>query len=90
MIEGIKLIRHNASNLDLPDDPSYPWKLYANLRPPDFMTIAFIGMYGGSEEICVRGKTKKVLEEYAETIGLNNHPRLRKLEITQPEKDTGK
>lgn len=86
MIEGIKLIRHNAGGVNLPDDPSYPWRLDVNLRPPEFMDFAFILLHGGSEEIVVRGMTKEALEEFVELNGLSDHPRLRSLEITQPEK----
>jgi len=84
-IEGIKLIRHNADNVDKPDDTSYPWRLDVNLSPPEFMLMAFICLYGGSEEICVRGMTREALEKFVEMNDLRGHPRLRSLEITQPE-----
>jgi hypothetical protein len=55
-IPGPKLIRHNASKVNLDDDPSFPFKLEANLRPPEFMVEAFVCLYGGgSEEVVVRG-----------------------------------
>lgn len=84
-IEGIKLIRHNAGGVNVPDDPSYPWRLDASFSPPEFMLMAFIGLYGGIEEICVRGKTREALEQFVEMNSLRTHPRLRSLEITQPE-----
>lgn len=84
-IEGIKLIRHNAGGVNLPDDPAYPWRLDVNLRPPEFMLMAFVGIHGGSEEICVRGMTREALEKFVALNSLRTHPRLRKLEITQPE-----
>lgn len=84
-IKGVKLIHHNASGVNLPDDTSLPWRLDANFRPPEFMVIAFIGIFGGSETICVRGETREALEEFVEMNNLRKHPRLRSLEITQPE-----
>jgi len=84
-IRGIKLIQHNTSGVNLPDDLSYPWRLDAALGPPEFMTMAFIGLYGGSETIRVRGKSRKALEKFVKVNCLNTHPRLRSLEITQPE-----
>lgn len=50
------------------------------------MEVAFVMMHGGSEEICVRGKTRKALEEFVEVNFLKTHPRLRELNITEPEK----
>lgn len=82
VIEGIKLI-YQTGGANEPDDPSYPWKLYANFSPPEFMVMAFVGLYGGSEEIVVRGKTKEALEEFVKVNDLRRHPRLRRLEITQ-------
>lgn len=89
-IDGIKLIRHNASGINLPDDLSFPWRLDANLRPLEFMAVAFIGLYGGSETVCVRGQTREALEEFVEANNLRTHPRLRSLEITQPEAELDK
>jgi hypothetical protein len=85
IIKGIKLIRHNAGGVNEPDDPSYPYRLEANLRPPDFMNVAFVLMHGGSEEVVVRGQTREALEEFAEENNLRTHPRLRRLTITGPE-----
>jgi hypothetical protein len=82
-IEGIKLIYHNSANINLPDDPSFPWRLDANFRPPEFMQFAFIGIHGGSEEIAVLGKTRDALEQFVKLNDLNTHPRLRSLTITE-------
>jgi len=80
-IEGIKLIRHNARGVDLPDDPTYPHRLDAILRPPEFMQIAFLLLYG-NEEICVRGMTREALEKFVTVNNLRNHPRLISLTIS--------
>jgi len=85
VIEGLKLIKHNAGGVNLPDDPSFPYKMEMICSPPEFMTMAFIGLFGGSEEVIVRGMTKEALEEF---IGKNNyrtHPRLRSLVISGPD-----
>lgn len=85
VIPGIKLIRHNAGNVNNPDDPTMPWKLEAHLRPPEFMIFAFIGLYGGSEEIIVRAETREALEKFIEANDFRTHPRLRRLTITGPD-----
>lgn len=82
-MSDIKLIVHNASGVNGPDDPSYPWVLNANFSPPEFMSLAFVFMFGGSEVIKVRGMTKESLEKFAEENDLYNHPRLRELTIEQ-------
>lgn len=86
IIKGIKLIKHNASNVNLEDDPSFPWRLDVSLRPPEFMPFAFISLYEGNEELCVRGKTEEALKEFATMNDLWNHPRKTSLKIWQPEK----
>lgn len=79
----IKLIFHTGE-IDIADDPSFgPWKLYVNLRPPEFMQMAFICMTGGSEEVVCRGKSKEALEEFVKAADLNNHPRLRRMTIEE-------
>jgi hypothetical protein len=34
-IDGLKLVRFNSIGVEEPDDPSYPYKLEVNLRPPE-------------------------------------------------------
>lgn len=84
VIEGIKLIKHTGE-CDRPDDTSYPWKLEANLRPPQFMVVAFVGIYGGSEDIVLRGMTKEAIDAFLEKNELRSHPRLRKMTLTGPD-----
>ena len=83
-IPGIKLIRHNANRVNNPDDPSYPWKLEASFRAPEFMEMTFIFMIGSTEEIVVRGMTREALEKFVEVNDLRRHPRLLRLDITGP------
>jgi len=49
------------------------------------MEMAFIGIYGGSETLVVRGMTKEALEKFVEVNDYRRHPRLQELTITQPE-----
>jgi hypothetical protein len=81
---AIKLIRHTGES-DHPDDPSLPFKLEMVLRAPEFMVIAWIGMYGGSEEIIARGDTLEELALWMDEHGLKTHPRLSRYEITDGE-----
>jgi len=84
-IPDLKLIRHAGAINDQPDDLSYPFKLEVDLRPPSFMEVAFVLIYGGSEEIVVRGMTKESLDRFVDANRLRIHPRLRKLTITGPD-----
>ncbi len=85
IIKGIKLIKHNAAGVNEPDDTSFPWRLDMFLRPPEFMSMDFMMMHHGGEEICVRGQTEQALEEFATVNNLFNHPRKTSLKIWQPE-----
>lgn len=84
-IPGLKLIRHNADNVDLPDDPSFPFKLEAEFRPPEFMQVAFVMQYGGSEEIIVRAMSMKALNAFIKANDIRKHCRLRRFTITGPD-----
>lgn len=87
VIPGIKLIRHNAGGVNEQEDPTLPYKLEANLRPPEFMEMAFVGLYGGSEEIVVQGQTHEALEKFSQMNELQTHSRLRNLKIKGPDFD---
>lgn len=86
-IEGLKVIRFNSARINEPDDPSYPYKLVINLRPPDFMQVAFIMLYGGSEELLVRALTRKAIDDFVAQHDFHHHPRLRHMTLTAPGPD---
>lgn len=93
-IPGLKLIRHNANGVNIPDDPSFPFKLEVLCRPPEFMAMAFIAMHGNNEELVVRSKTRAALDKFIELNDLrgpstppaSNHYRPKGLDRTVPEK----
>jgi hypothetical protein len=80
----VKLIKHTGES-EYPDDPSIPFKLEMVLRPPDFMIIAWIGLYGGTEEVVARGETLEELTAWMEEHGLKDHSRLSRYTITDAE-----
>ncbi|HSX14601.1 MAG TPA: hypothetical protein VLE72_01665 [Candidatus Saccharimonadales bacterium] len=84
-IPGVRLIRHNASQIDEPDDPDYPFKLTASFTPPEFMQFTFVLLYGGSEEVAVIAKSREAMDAFIEESDFGNHPRLRELTITGPD-----
>lgn len=83
VINDLKVIRLTGVR-DVPDDPSYPYKLEINLSPPELMQVAFVMLHGGSEEIVVRGKTRAVIDQFVEQNDLRRHPRLRWMTVTGP------
>jgi hypothetical protein len=84
VINGLKIIRLNSYGIHEPDDESYPYKLVVNLSPPELMTVAFIMLYGGSEELIARGKTREAIDQFVERNKLCEHPRLRWMTIEGP------
>ena len=81
----LKVILHNAGNVNEADDPTFPFKLEVSLRAPSFMNIAFIGLYGATEELIVRGMTKEALDELIDEQRFRKHPRLIRLILTGPD-----
>lgn len=85
IIDGLKLIKHNMGHINNPDDPSFgPWRLDIDLRPPEFMQVAAMLIYG-NEEVVVRGKTQEALEKLIETNHFTTHPRLVRLTVRNTE-----
>ena len=78
---AVKLIKH-TSDCDL---PSLPFKLEVVLRPPEFLEVTWLGLYGGSEDIVARGDSAEELSVWADEHGLKDHIRLRRYAITDSE-----
>lgn len=84
IIPGLKLI-HHTGGANLPDDPSFPWKLEINLSCPQLMDFSWILEYGDLEEIVVRSMTKEALDKFVDRNKYCAHPRLRHFTITGPD-----
>jgi hypothetical protein len=88
-IPGLKLIFVTGNSGRVTEDEAlvkeHPFRLDASFRPPEFMQVAFIMIYGGTEEIVVRGQSLEALERFVEANGYKTHPRLIRLTITEPE-----
>lgn len=67
------------------EDPSYPYRLEVNLSPPELVSVAFVMLHGGSEEVIVRGKTREAIETFIARNHLRAHERLRRAVITGPD-----
>lgn len=79
----VKLIKQNTRGVNQPDDPSYPFVLDMLCRSPSFMEVAQAFLFGGREEVRVRGKTKEAIVGFARHNNLARHPRLTKLTIVE-------
>jgi len=87
-IAGLKVIYANTYRIDerASEDPKeFPWKLHCNFRHADFMVVAAVCLYGGSEEFILRAKTREALEEAITTNEWRGHPRLRRMTLTHPD-----
>jgi len=87
-IEGLVIVYANTHRIDerASEDPvTYPWKLYANFRPPEFMQVTWVMLHGGSEEIVLRAKTRAAIEQEIRRNEWRGHTRLRRLVLTHPD-----
>jgi hypothetical protein len=85
IINGLKLIKHNAAMFEIPDDPAFPYKLELSLQAPKFLEIAYVGIFGSTEDVVVRAMTQEALQEFMEMNDFRKHPRLRSFVITGPD-----
>ena len=83
VINGVRLVYATGQCVRKPDDFKFPFVLYLNCRPPDFMELAFIAMHGGSEEVIVEGESESALMELVRLNEWETHPRLRELTIME-------
>lgn len=87
-IDGLRLVYMTGATLDGSldrDDAGYPYRLEVNLSPPQLMEVAFIMLYGGSEKIVVRAKTRDAIDRFIDLNTFIKHPRLRRMTITGPD-----
>ncbi|MFA6437557.1 MAG: hypothetical protein WC242_00125 [Candidatus Paceibacterota bacterium] len=85
VIPGLKLIKHNATDIHRPDDPTFPFRLEVSFHPPQLTDRTFVGLSSCSDELIMRGMTKEAIDEFVRRSGFRTHPRLRRLTITGPE-----
>jgi hypothetical protein len=79
---GVRLVRHLNTCYD--EDPALPFRIEIVLRAPEFMAVAFIGIYGGSENIVAQAVDLASLREFVVRNELGDHPRLRRMVVTGP------
>lgn len=87
-IEGLRLVYMTGTRLDRSedrDDTGYPYRVEVNLSAPMLNPIAFCMTYGGSEEVIVRAKTRKAIDEFIAKNEFRHHPRFRRMTITGPQ-----
>ena len=77
----VKLIKHTGE-CDHPDDPTLPYKLVLVMRPPEMGIVAFVGLFGGVEEVVARAETHEELSAWMSQHGLGDHPRLIRFSIS--------
>lgn len=83
---GVKLIYHNYSNLNLPDDGTMPYRLEVIVRGDDFMQVARMGLgIAGPEKIVVLGNTRLAINRIVWLNGYDKLQHLISLTITGPD-----
>lgn len=84
LIPGLHVVELTGQQPRQEPDPTKPWRLVAEMTPPQFMQIAFVLLYGGMERLDVQGDTRESLEELIRLNDLRTHPRLCRLTLTGP------
>ena len=87
-IEGLQLVYMTGGRLDGSedrDDAGYPYRLEINLSAPQLMVVTFVMLYGGTEKIVVRAKTREAIDQFIRLNDFSKHPRLRQMVITGPD-----
>lgn len=82
---GVRFVYHTGSTPRYDEDPALPFRVYVNLRPPEFMNMTFVMLHGGSEEVIVKAESLEMAEDFLVRNQLGDHPRLRRIEITGPD-----
>jgi hypothetical protein len=82
---GVRFVYATGARDRFDEDPALPFRVYVNLRPPEFMQVTFVMIHGGSEEVIVKAETLDSAENFLIRNELATHPRIRRIEITGPE-----
>ena len=83
--ESLVLIEHTGATCQVPPAnvaDTHPWQLELECTPPEFMNVAFVMLYGGTERVVVRSDTREHLMDFIAENNFRNHPRLRTLTVT--------
>jgi len=80
-IPGLRLIKHKASGIDLPDDLSYRYCLAVVLRLPEFKPFAGIAIFDGTEQIVLLGSALDAVHEFMDRNQIKDHPSLARYHI---------
>lgn len=83
-IPGVKVVSVTGQFTE-DEDPTLPWKVTVNLRPPEFMNVTFVMLYGGTEAAVVQAPTREELEKFLEAENMTTHPRLRNIVFNGPD-----
>jgi hypothetical protein len=82
---GAMIVWAPTNKIDREFDPKkFPWELKFDLQPPEFMNIAFIMAYGGSQNFVVRGKSREALMRLVRVLGIFKRTDLMEMKITDP------
>ena len=87
-IEGLQLVYMTGGKLDGSedrDDTGYPYRLEINLSAPQLMVVTFVMLYGGTEKIVVRAKTREAIDAFIAKNDFRRHPRFLRMSITGPQ-----
>lgn len=87
VIVGLTLIKHTGrSRINEVDDARHgDFRLALNFSPPQMMEVTFSFLFGGTEEIVVRARTRAAIDEFVTLNNFKTHPRLRHGVITGPD-----
>ncbi len=84
-MSATELIILNSAGVKRDDRPDMPFVLEGEFNPPEFMRVAFVCLYGGTEHLKVRGVTREALLEVNRLNGWSEMHRLRRMTVTGPD-----
>jgi hypothetical protein len=80
-IDVLVLEQTGVASCDADNPVTHPYLLTAHLNPPEFMSMAFVGLFGGTETVRVACRTEADVATVKQYLGLDGHPRLRSLKV---------
>jgi len=81
----LKVIEYNLTEIKLPDDPSYPYKLEVSRAHSEFHRAAMILQHGPDECLVLRGLSLGALQDYINENNLRTDELLNFFTLTGPE-----
>jgi hypothetical protein len=72
---GVRLVEHNVNRVKYDEDPALPFRIEVVMHHGEFMIVAAVCLYGGTEQIVAQAETLAWAEDFVKRNDLEGYSR---------------